>query len=245
MGRFMSPDWSAKEDPVPYATMDDPQSLNLYSYVRNNPLGSTDPDGHCCEDDFKSFQTPGQKAWMRGDGPVDAFDRKFFTRLSQFTVGGLGIAALAAVAPAIGVYAAAAETTGQGLAAGTAALGATGVGVNAATNVLGAATNTNTNEGTDMVSTVTNPVSAGVGLATSSAEKGSQAGDAVTVAKAAIGVASGRGVENPAEALGSVGGAISTVKSVAKAVGSYLTTPAPPPAPRAPGRPSCSVAGAC
>ena len=49
MGRFMSPDWSAKEDPVPYALMDDPQSLNLYSYVRNNPLSRTDPDGHCPE----------------------------------------------------------------------------------------------------------------------------------------------------------------------------------------------------
>jgi RHS repeat-associated protein len=47
MGRFMSPDWSAKIMPVPYATMDDPQSLNLYAYMRNNPLGGTDPDGHC------------------------------------------------------------------------------------------------------------------------------------------------------------------------------------------------------
>jgi hypothetical protein len=46
MGRFMSPDWSAKEEPVPYATMDDPQSLNLYSYVRNNPLSRVDADGH-------------------------------------------------------------------------------------------------------------------------------------------------------------------------------------------------------
>ena len=46
MGRFMSPDWSAKEEPVPYATMNDPQSLNLYAYVRNNPLRSVDPDGH-------------------------------------------------------------------------------------------------------------------------------------------------------------------------------------------------------
>ena len=46
MGRFMSPDWSAKEDPVPYAKLDDPQSLNLYSYVGNNPLGKVDKDGH-------------------------------------------------------------------------------------------------------------------------------------------------------------------------------------------------------
>jgi len=46
MGRFLSPDWSAQEEPVPYATFDDPQSLNLYSYVRNNPLSRTDADGH-------------------------------------------------------------------------------------------------------------------------------------------------------------------------------------------------------
>jgi RHS repeat-associated protein len=46
IGRFLSPDWSAKEDPVPYAKLDDPQTLNLYSYVYNNPLSRTDPDGH-------------------------------------------------------------------------------------------------------------------------------------------------------------------------------------------------------
>ncbi|MGA2891194.1 MAG: RHS repeat-associated core domain-containing protein [Terracidiphilus sp.] len=46
MGRFMSPDWSTKEEPVPYAKMDDPQSLNLYAYVGNNPLDRTDLDGH-------------------------------------------------------------------------------------------------------------------------------------------------------------------------------------------------------
>jgi RHS repeat-associated protein len=46
MGRFMSPDWSAKAEPVPYAKMDDPQSLNLYTYVRNNPLTRMDIDGH-------------------------------------------------------------------------------------------------------------------------------------------------------------------------------------------------------
>jgi RHS repeat-associated protein len=46
MGRFLSPDWSAKIIPVPYAKLDNPQSLNLYAYVGNNPLSRFDPDGH-------------------------------------------------------------------------------------------------------------------------------------------------------------------------------------------------------
>ncbi|HTQ55322.1 MAG TPA: RHS repeat-associated core domain-containing protein [Bryobacteraceae bacterium] len=45
-GRFTSPDWSALPQPVPYAKLTDPQTLNLYGYVRNNPLAMTDPDGH-------------------------------------------------------------------------------------------------------------------------------------------------------------------------------------------------------
>jgi RHS repeat-associated protein len=45
-GRFLSPDWSAKEEPIPYAKLDDPQSLNLYGYVRNHPMTSVDADGH-------------------------------------------------------------------------------------------------------------------------------------------------------------------------------------------------------
>ena len=43
----MSPDWSAKEEPVPYAKLDNPQTLNLYGYMQNNPLGGVDQDGHC------------------------------------------------------------------------------------------------------------------------------------------------------------------------------------------------------
>jgi RHS repeat-associated protein len=46
MGRFMSPDWSARPSTVPYANLADPQSLNLYSYVRNNPTSLYDPTGH-------------------------------------------------------------------------------------------------------------------------------------------------------------------------------------------------------
>ena len=46
MGRMLSPDWSAKAEPVPYAKLNNPQSLNLYEYVLNNPLATVDADGH-------------------------------------------------------------------------------------------------------------------------------------------------------------------------------------------------------
>jgi hypothetical protein len=60
MGRFMSPDWSAQVEPVPYAKLDDPQSLNLYAYVRNNPLVGIDVDGH---------DGNGDQDWMQKNHP--------------------------------------------------------------------------------------------------------------------------------------------------------------------------------
>jgi RHS repeat-associated protein len=52
LARFITPDWAAKAAAVPYAKFGDPQSLNLYAYVRNNPLSLFDPDGHNW---FKNF----------------------------------------------------------------------------------------------------------------------------------------------------------------------------------------------
>ena len=50
MGRFLSPDFGGPmpnmPDAVPWADFENPQSLNLYSYVGNNPLTGTDDDGH-------------------------------------------------------------------------------------------------------------------------------------------------------------------------------------------------------
>ncbi|MGH9473703.1 MAG: RHS repeat domain-containing protein, partial [Terriglobales bacterium] len=55
-GRYLTPDWSASPEPIPYANLGNPQSLNLYSYVLDNPVTETDADGHiCCFDWLKKF----------------------------------------------------------------------------------------------------------------------------------------------------------------------------------------------
>jgi RHS repeat-associated protein len=59
LARFMIPDWAAKATAVPYAQFGDPQSLNLYSYVRNNPVTAVDADGHA-NDDLKRAPKPAK-----------------------------------------------------------------------------------------------------------------------------------------------------------------------------------------
>ncbi|HEY1731439.1 MAG TPA: RHS repeat-associated core domain-containing protein, partial [Terriglobales bacterium] len=49
MSRFFSPDWASSPEPVPYSKLDHPQSLNLYTYVQNNPTSFRDADGHDCD----------------------------------------------------------------------------------------------------------------------------------------------------------------------------------------------------
>lgn len=46
MGRFMTADWSAIPAPVPYANFSNPQTLNLYAIVSDNPETFADLDGH-------------------------------------------------------------------------------------------------------------------------------------------------------------------------------------------------------
>ena len=46
LGRFLSPDWSAIPAPVPYANLTNPQTLNLYAMVSDNPETFSDLDGH-------------------------------------------------------------------------------------------------------------------------------------------------------------------------------------------------------
>jgi RHS repeat-associated protein len=47
-GRFLSADWSSTPSPVPYANLTNPQTLNLYAMVSDNPESFADLDGHSC-----------------------------------------------------------------------------------------------------------------------------------------------------------------------------------------------------
>jgi RHS repeat-associated protein len=60
-GRFTTPDYQIEDEPpdaLPNGSLTNPQTLNLYAYVQNNPLSSIDPDGHAswgpCSGDPKS-----------------------------------------------------------------------------------------------------------------------------------------------------------------------------------------------
>lgn len=59
LGRFISADWSDESDPLPYADLSNPQTLNLYSYVTNNPETFTDEDGHKMDCTSETTYGPG------------------------------------------------------------------------------------------------------------------------------------------------------------------------------------------
>lgn len=65
LSRFMTPDWAAGPNPVPYASFGDPQTLNLYGYVRNNPLSKADLDGHGWWDKLKNYFGDAE-CWCEG-----------------------------------------------------------------------------------------------------------------------------------------------------------------------------------
>jgi len=56
-GRFLSADWSSVPVPVPYANLTNPQTLNLYAMVHDNPASFADLDGH--EDPVGGSGDPG------------------------------------------------------------------------------------------------------------------------------------------------------------------------------------------
>jgi RHS repeat-associated protein len=251
MGRFMSPDWSAQEEPVPYASLDDPQSLNLYAYVRNNPLARLDADGHGCPE---SCPFPLNLLMSQGLPETKEQNQLVFQGAANSPVvqGAELVGAAGLAGPEVLAAAAEATTVPQGLAVGVAALGATGIAVNGTTDIiagLSGASQSKLSEANNAVAAVTNPIAGAVSIVTGSTEKGSQAADLATVAQAGTALAKGKGV-NPLEVATSLGGAkesvSATINKVSSAIsGALAPTPPPPPTPKPPSTPSCSIAGAC
>jgi hypothetical protein len=78
----MTPDWSDEPSPVPYAKLTDPQSLNLYSYVTDDPLSHTDLDGH-----FQSAPASGSCPNNNGDNCSVKTDANGNTTVTIKTTG--------------------------------------------------------------------------------------------------------------------------------------------------------------
>jgi len=95
--------------------------------MRNDPLGGVDPDGHRCESDFDSFQTPEQKNWQ----PNTEFDRQFSTTVAKISVGVFAATDGAAAGIGKGIEAASAAgdvSLGTGLKIGGSGSGGNGHG---------------------------------------------------------------------------------------------------------------------
>jgi RHS repeat-associated protein len=230
MGRFMSPDWSAKEDPVPYATMDDPQTLNLYSYVQNNPLWKPDVDGH----GPATFVWTAKVSRNSGDHQTEA---KIEGGLGKVAVG-IGLVGTAAVGDVPG-------STAGALLVVNAVLGGVSTAVSGATDVLGAATHTDVSEGQEVLSATQNIP----GLVTTAATGNLKAGDAAATLGNAASLATSpkEALKNPAtmaDSAQTVKDSGGLIQGAVKAVQNFFS-PAPPPAPKPPPPPSYSVAGAC
>jgi len=228
----MSPDWSAKEEPVPYAKLDDPQSLNLYSYVRNNPLSRTDPDGHETPTPYiPGFPSDGVAMALASSQVMSPSEREFDTAVLETVAASFTGGASAEFA-----------ASEKFLQAGVAAMTTAGLGTSAVTRTVGTASGVPAKEldkTANAVQTITDPIKAPAAALTGSIEKGSKIGDAVSGVNL---------MANPKEALRNPGSAaltatsaVNLIKGFAQSVASKLAVPTPP----SPKPPGCSVAGAC
>ena len=230
MGRFLSPDWSAKEEPVPYAKLDDPQSLNLYSYVRNNPLIRIDADGHETQTyDLNGLDRTTQAPVTQTEKNVDM--GILFIGASVLSGGALDEAMAA----------------GAALRTATALIATTGNAVAGTTLLVGSAVGADPHElanAASTVSTITTPVGLGTAIGTGgNMDAAGKASDAASGAKLIAHPA--EALKNPADAALTVNGVKEIAKGAVDKAKSMLSTPPPPPTPKAPGRPSCSIPGAC
>ncbi len=83
MGRFMSPDWASNLQAVPFASYANPQSLNLYNYMHNNPLSGVAADGHLPGGFAGPIIITPQQAYDVAVGALKGFGRLVFSAFSM------------------------------------------------------------------------------------------------------------------------------------------------------------------
>lgn len=84
LGRFLSPDTFVQ-------TMSNPQALNRYSYVLNNPVNYTDPTGHFFSSLLATWALYESYHWVK-DHPEEAL-MIAVTAIAASVTGGMGMAA--------------------------------------------------------------------------------------------------------------------------------------------------------
>ena len=231
MGRWMSPDWADKPEAVPYSDLWNPQSLNLYGYVNNNPLSQADPDGHCCLDKAKQWVAEHPRTSQAVGG------------LTKVAVGAGLVGTIAGGDIPGGVVGAGLVVSGT--------ISAVSSVVSGVTDLAGAATKTDVQGAQNALDSVSNVPA----LVTTAATGNPTAGAAVgTLSDAAqLGAKPQEALKNPAtmaDAAKTVSGTVDLGRSAAGAAASAMRganapVPTPPPAPKPPPPPSCHVAGAC
>jgi RHS repeat-associated protein len=78
-GRWLSADWSNDPEPVPYANLTNPQTLNLYAMVADDPESFSDLDGHTFTFTYQVANPAASGAW----DPTDAEAMSDMSGLTQ------------------------------------------------------------------------------------------------------------------------------------------------------------------
>jgi len=203
LGRWLSADWSAVPAPVPYANLTNPQTLNLYAMVSDNPETFADLDGHGCGPAMPGTQPQckpnGNSPRARGDGPAKQKNgtntpnsttqqaqaaQQQNNSIGQYVKGGLKIA----VGVGLVLTAAYGDLPGGALGAtliGSATLGGTATAVSGSVDVIGAATHRDVSGANDVLDATGNFPGLAVTAATGNLKAGKVAAtisDAATLA---------------------------------------------------------------
>lgn len=230
-GRFTQPDWSAKAEGVPYANFSNPQTINLYGYVRDCPVCRADPNGH---------ETPIVEDPVKIKDVGDRFTKNVLQPIARHPQVALGVAEIGAAALTFGASVpafAAATTVTKGLAAGAETLAATGAVVSGSSRLIGTATNTDPEKietGASAAGTVTNPIALETAILSGGNMKAGQvAGDVASAGK--LVKAPGEEIKkNAADAGLTVNNVAADIKDAATSVSNWFHTPNPPAPPPPP-----------